>query len=124
MGSQDFIAALPAQLNIPLIICLFAGGYIIKNTPALRKINNSLIPLILPLISIIICVMKCNGDFSQGIMSGIINSAFAVWMHQTGKNIFYMLPSGVSKDELKDEEDEEEEPYYTPEEKSDEENVE
>lgn len=97
MSFQEIITQLPSQLNIVLIIALFAVGYIVKHVPMLDKVNNNLIPIILPVIGVIVAL--ATGDLSstigitQAIMSGIINAAFAVWAHTTGKNIFEMLDS-------------------------------
>lgn len=97
MGTAELTSALMGQVRIPLLIALMALGYIIKHTPALNKISNALIPVIL-LITAIVIALVLNGDYSmqgitQAVVSGLINAAIAVYMHESGRNIFGMLNS-------------------------------
>lgn len=99
MDTSSLLTQLPLQLNVVLVLTLFAIGYIIKNTPAFHKVSNDVIPIVLPLVSVAICILTRTGTMTDAVMGGIINAAFAVWAHQTGKNIFNLLPSGYEDDE-------------------------
>lgn len=99
---QELLTALPSQLNLVLVIGLLAIGFCIKNIPALAKVRNNLIPIILPVVSVIFTVISGNASDSAGVVnnvfSGLVSAAFAVWFHQTYKNIFSMLPGAGSLD--------------------------
>lgn len=101
MDLQEVLTQLPSQINVVLVIGLLAVGYIVKHVPALEKVNNNLIPVILPVIAVVVTLitgdLSTSAGITQAIMSGFVNAAFAVWAHNTGKNIFEMLPSGGNK---------------------------
>lgn len=87
--------ALMGQINPVLLIALMALGFIIKHSPALQKISNGLIPLILLTVSIVMAFVitgtyTANG-FVSAVVTGLINAAIAVWFHESGKNIFELL---------------------------------
>lgn len=104
MDLHQLITELPAQLNIPLLIALMAGGYIIKHVPAMKKVSNNLIPIILPVCAVIVSLLLGDISSAEGIVtaiiSGLINAAMAVWTHESGKNIFEMINAKTIKEVL------------------------
>ena len=99
MSVSELLTALNASINIPVIIFLLAVGYCIKHTPALEKVSNNLIPIIIFVLSVIICgVMNISDNIAASIMSGVINAAAAIGLHSTGKNIFEFFSKGSISD--------------------------
>ena len=95
MSFEQIVTQLPGQINIILILCLMAIGYVIKHTTIFAKVSNHLIPIVVVVVSLAITII--TGDLTstdgavQAIMTGFINAALAVWAHETGKNVFEML---------------------------------
>lgn len=95
MSIDQIMTALPGQINIVLLLCLMAVGFIIKHTAIFAKVSNNLIPIIVVVIALVFTLI--TGDLSttngvvNAIMSGFINAALAVWAHQAGKNVFELL---------------------------------
>lgn len=96
MNIGSLLTNISGVVNLLVVICLMAIGYVIKHTPVLSKISNNLIPIILLIAGIIISLIM-GGDTTAAnlIVSGIINAAIAIALHQTGKNVFELLPSYV-----------------------------
>lgn len=76
-----------ANVNVTLVIALMALGFIVKHVKFLEKVNNNIIPPMLLLFSVV-AVTIMDGFTVQSIISGIVNTAVAVGLHQQGKNIF------------------------------------
>ena len=76
-----------ANVNVTLVIALMALGFIVKHVKFLENVNNNIIPPLLLLFSII-AVVCMDGFTVPSIISGIVNAAVAVGLHQEGKNIF------------------------------------
>lgn len=96
MDINTLFTSISGTVNLVIIIALMALGYIIKHTKALSKISNNLIPLILLVSGIIISIVLGGSPVAELIISGIINAAVAIALHQAGKNIFEFLPSTVA----------------------------
>lgn len=98
---NQLLTELPAQLNIPLLIALMALGYMIKHVPALSKVSNNLIPIILPVGAILVALLTGDTSSVNGIIAsminGLINAAMAVYLHSTGKNIFEFINANKIK---------------------------
>ena len=82
-----------ANVNVPLVVALMAIGFIIKHFKAFDKVENVLIPPVLLVFSIVVLTFE-NGfnvdTIIPTIISGIVNAAVAIGLHQQGKNIFTM----------------------------------
>ena len=76
-----------AEVNVSVVVGLMALGYIIKHFKAFKNIDNNIIPPAL-LMCGIIAVVCMEGFNVQAIISGVVNAAAAVGLHQQGKNIF------------------------------------
>jgi hypothetical protein len=76
-----------ANVNVTLVIALMALGFIVKHVKFLESVNNNIIPPMLLLFSVV-AVTVMDGFTVQSIISGIVNAAVAVGLHQQGKNIF------------------------------------
>lgn len=92
---EQLIIQVPGQLNFPLLIGLMAIGYIIKNTKALSRVSNKIIPLILLVFGVVVSIILGDSSGSDGVamavINGLANAAIAVWLHETGKNVFEMM---------------------------------
>ena len=82
-----------ANVNVPLVVALMAIGFIIKHFKVFDKVENVLIPPVLLVFSIVVLAFE-NGlnvdTIIPTIISGIVNAAVAIGLHQQGKNIFTM----------------------------------
>lgn len=89
MAMSELLTQLGVVVNIVLVLFLLAVGYCIKHTPALDKVSNNLIPVILVVLGAVVAVLT-KGDITiaSAIVNGIINAAIAIAIHQSGKNIF------------------------------------
>ena len=76
-----------ANVNIALVIALMGVGFLVKHMKFLEKVENSLIPPILLILSIVATVFS-EGFTVASVITGIVNAAIAVGLHQQGKNIF------------------------------------
>lgn len=96
MNIGSLLTNISGVVNLLVVICLMGIGYVIKHTPLLSKISNNLIPIILLIAGIVISLIM-GGDTTAAnlIVSGIINAAIAIALHQAGKNVFELLPSYV-----------------------------
>lgn len=92
---QEMITAVPSYVNVSLLVGLMALGYVIKHTSIFGKVSNKLIPVILAVTAILAITCTSNlatvEDFVTAFVSGLVNAAVAVYVHETGKNIFEML---------------------------------
>lgn len=91
---QDLLAQIPSHINIVLLLGLMALGYIIKHSGICGKVSNKLIPIILAIAAIIAILFTSDLSSKEhvfiAIINGVVNAAIAVWIHETGKNIFEM----------------------------------
>lgn len=90
----ELVSALTGEINFVVVIFLLAIGYCIKHLPILEKISNNLIPITLIVLGVIVCALIAisnGGDMVRAIMSGVVNAAISIALHQTGKNIFEMI---------------------------------
>ena len=82
-----------ANVNVPLVVALMAIGFIIKHFKLFEKVENVLIPPVLLVFSVVVLAFE-NGftvdTIIPTIISGIVNAAVAIGLHQQGKNIFTM----------------------------------
>lgn len=76
-----------ANVNVPVVVALMAIGFIIKHVKFLDKISSDVIPPVLLLCSIVAMVIL-EGFSIATIITGIVNAAIAIGLHQQGKNIF------------------------------------
>lgn len=89
MAISELLTQLGVVVNIALVLFLLAVGYCIKHTPALDKVSNNLIPVILVVLGAVVGVLtKGDTTIASAIVNGIINAAIAIAIHQSGKNIF------------------------------------
>lgn len=95
MDIGQLLTGVTASINVPLLLVLMALGYFIKHWPILDKIENNLIPIVLIVIgiagSLLMGDTSTKAAITECIMSGIVNAAIAVMLHQQGKNIFEMV---------------------------------
>lgn len=80
-----------ANVDVALVVALMAVGFIIKHFKLFEKVENTLIPPVLLVFSIVLLVFKngLNADtIIPTIISAIVNAAVAIGLHQQGKNIF------------------------------------
>lgn len=87
------IEQIPAKVNPELVVLLMAIGALIKHCKKFEKVQNKLIPVILGVVSLTIsfvCVETWTIDsVISTIASGVVNAGAAVYLHQTGKSIFF-----------------------------------
>ena len=95
MDIGQLLTGVTASINVPLLLVLMALGYFIKNWPIFDKVENNLIPFVLIIVgiagSLLIGDTSTKQLVTECIMSGIVNAAIAVMLHQQGKNIFEMV---------------------------------
>lgn len=86
-----------ANVNVSVVLALMAFGFIVKHVKFLENVNNNIIPPCLLLCSVTAMTVM-DGFTVESIISGIVNAAVAVGLHQQGKNIFTVtvIPS-ISK---------------------------
>jgi len=104
MSISELFTSMNGIVNLVIVIALMAIGYIIKHTPALSKISNNLIPVILFVVGIVISLLLGGAPIAELVISGIINAAIAIALHQAGKNIFDLLPSTINASSTEEEE--------------------
>ena len=75
------------NVNVPVVVALMAIGFIIKHVKFLDKISSDVIPPVLLLCSIVAMIVL-EGFSVATIITGIVNAAIAIGLHQQGKNIF------------------------------------
>ena len=84
--------AIPSQVNPELVVILMGVGALIKHCKKFEKIQNKLIPLILGVISFIICFAFAETYTLDTVIhtasTALVNAAASVYCHQIGKNIF------------------------------------
>lgn len=99
MQIQEVLTAIDGDISIIIIVTLLACGYIIKHTPALNKVSNNLIPVILLALGLLITVFinPGNKDIGMRVIDAILNAAIAVAIHSSGKNIFEMVSNAAAK---------------------------
>ena len=76
-----------ANVNVSVVVALMAIGFIIKHVKFLDKISSDVIPPTLLLCSIVAMIVL-EGFSVATIITGIVNAAIAIGLHQQGKNIF------------------------------------
>lgn len=84
MNIGSLLTNISGVVNLLVVICLMAIGYVIKHTPVLSKISNNLIPIILFVAGIVISWIMGGDTTANLIVSGIINAAIAIALHQAG----------------------------------------
>lgn len=84
---NGLLTAAIENVNASVIIALMAIGFVIKHFKFLDKISNDFIPPILFVLSFVICFIDGGLSLSTTI-TAIVNSAIAIGLHQSGKNIF------------------------------------
>ena len=76
-----------ANVNVSVVLELMALGFIVKHVKFLENIDNNIIPPALLLCSVVAMTIM-DGFTVESVISGIVNAAVAVGLHQQGKNIF------------------------------------
>lgn len=109
MDSTTLVSLIGTIINPVVIVVLLALGVCIKHVPALEKVSNNLIPIILIVVGIVadIAVKSPDVTYAVAVMNGIVDAALAITIHQSGKNIFALFaknlieenPSGVDSED-------------------------
>lgn len=84
---SQFVNEILSNINILVVVTLMAVGFIIKHVKFLEKVDNSLIPVILLVLSFVFTFID-TGLSVPSIFIAILSAAVAIGLHQQGKNIF------------------------------------
>lgn len=84
---EQMIAEVFSKVDIRIVVALMAIGFVIKHFKFLEKFQNDFIPPFLFLLSFIFSFIG-NGFTLEAVFIAIVTGAFAIGLHQSGKNIF------------------------------------
>lgn len=79
-------------MSLQIIILLMLIGAAIKHVKFFDKVSNSLIPIILIIIGVVVGVFMfwplTKANFMEAFITGLASACIAIGLHQAGKNIF------------------------------------
>ena len=98
MDTLSLVQLIGTIINPYTIVVLLAIGVCIKHVPALEKVSNNLIPVILIVAGILVDVLVKSSDvtYPVAVMNGVVDAALAITIHQSGKNIFALFTKTAS----------------------------